>query len=900
MTVCARNALVTNVSSPTHLRVEHLSSGEPIGVARPRFSWWLPAGAADQSAWELEVALGDGRTPWSSGRREGSERILVGLDAGANLPPARAGEQRTWRVRVWTEVGESDWSAPAPWKVGLLDSSELVSDWISPYEPVIASAGERPAYALRGTLDVEPNLAKATAFVTAHGIYELVVNGERVGDRELTPGFTSYRTRLQVQTFDLTGLLVPGANAIGIILSDGWFRGRHGFQREADGFGDRTGVLLDVELVGADGVASRAGTNATWRSSVGDILSADLMDGESVAPSLPTDWASAAFNASEWAPVEVGTGALYADRSRFVASVAPPVRRIREVAARTVSKLASGAIVVDFGENLNGWVRLTNLGPAGTRLVLTHGEVLGADRTVSTANLQAFDFVAGTPLPAGQVDRVVSAGANDVFEPRHTTHGFRYVQLDGHPGDLTTDQITAIVVHTDLVATGSFECSDDRINRLHAAGVRTFLANACEVPTDCPQRERSGFTGDWQVYLDTAAFTHDVAGFSDKWLRDLAADQWATGVVPNVVPDPHGNAPTGSFADLTNGSAGWGDAAVFVPWKLWRYYGDREILERQYPSMVAWVDYGATSAATKRHPDRVAAHPVEQSHERYLWDTGLHFGEWLEPDVEPSLDPTRDNNGVATAYLARSADLLSRVADILDKPDDAAKYRALSDGAKDAWRREQIVDGRLVVQTQAMHVRALAFELLTPELVQPVADRLAELVSAAGDHLSTGFLSTGLLLPALADHGHLDTAYRLLFASGIPSWLGMIDAGATTIWERWNGVAADGTATGSLNHYSKGAVLEFLHGYVAGIRATDESVGFQSFLIAPKPGGGITSARAHHDSLYGRVSSRWTLDGDAFSLEVEIPAGSTATIELPDGTRHERGTGTHRFDATLD
>jgi alpha-L-rhamnosidase len=294
----------------------------------------------------------------------------------------------------------------------------------------------------------------------------------------------------------------------------------------------------------------------------------------------------------------------------------------------------------------------------------------------------------------------------------------------------------------------------------------------------------------------------------------------------------------------------------------------------------------------------VATYPEPREHERFLWDTGFHFGEWLEPGVEPSLDPARDNNEVATGYLAHSADLLSRIATTLDRSDDAMKYAAIAAGARGAWQVEQLTEsGELLVQTQAAHVRALAFELVPDHLAQDVADRLAQLVERADGHLSTGFLSTGMLLPVLAEHGHLDTAYRLLFSTGFPSWLGMIDAGATTIWERWDGVDSAGTASGSLDHYSKGAVLNFLHQFVAGIRpaavSTAQTVGWKKFVIAPKPGGGISSARAFHDGPFGRISASWTLEKSGFRLAVEVPPGTIATVELPDGTAHLRGPGTH-------
>ncbi|MGK5683909.1 family 78 glycoside hydrolase catalytic domain [Actinoplanes sp. URMC 104] len=766
--------------------------------------------------------------------------------------------------------------------------------WIEPDEPVTPPPGSRPAYQLRHEFELPGPVAAATVQATAHGIYELFVNGTRVGDLELTPGFTAYRSRLQVQSYDVADLLRAGGNAIEVLLSDGWFRGRHGFARTANGFGDRVAALLALEVTHPDGTVTTVGTGPGWWSRPSRITAADLMDGQQTDLRQP---------ASGWRPARPVTGGLYDDRRRLHASDAPPVRRIQELRPVAVDHLPGGATVIDFGQNINGWVRLSDLGPAGCRLTLTHGEHRAADGRVDTDHLRAFDVTTGGPAPAGQVDRVVSAGrAGDVFEPRHTTHGFRYVQIDGHPGRPVADAVTAVVVHTDLATTGRFRCSDDRLDALHEAAVWSFRGNACDIPTDCPQRERSGFTGDWQVYVATAALTHDVAAFSGKWLRDLAADQWPDGRVPTVTPNPAGPGPSGiAFMDAMEGSAGWGDAAVLVPWELWRAYGDRAVLERQYDSMVRWVGYAATAARTRRHPDRAAARPRAAAHEQYLWDTGGHFGEWLEPGETPRPDPSADHGIVATAYLARSAHLLGRIAALLGRTEDAARHRALAAAVRDAWQREYLAeDGRIAVPTQANHVRALAFDLVPAERRAAVADRLAALIAAGDHHLGTGFLSTGMLLPVLADTGHLSTAYRVLLSTGVPSWLEMIDRGATTIWERWDGVTGD-RAQGSLNHYSKGAVVAFLHTHVAGIRLPADpgpgEAGYRRFVIQPRPGGELTWAQAEHDSPYGLVRSAWRLEHGRFRLDVEIPAGTRAEVRLPDGRRIDAAPGRHCYDA---
>jgi alpha-L-rhamnosidase len=496
---------------------------------------------------------------------------------------------------------------------------------------------------------------------------------------------------------------------------------------------------------------------------------------------------------------------------------------------------------------------------------------------------------------------VVSAGrAGEWFEPRHTTHGFRYAQIEGFAEPLSPADVSAVVVHTDLAEAGRFACSDPRLDALHRAAVWSFRGNACDIPTDCPQRERSGFSGDWQIYVATAALTHDVAAFSDKWLRDLAADQWPDGRIPTVAPNPAGAGPSGNpFLDAMEGSAGWGDAAVFVPWELWRAYGDLALLDRQYPAMAAWVRYAADVAAGRRHPDRAAARPRPAPHERYLWDTGGHFGEWLEPGATPGLDPGADQGIVATAYLARSARLLGRMAALLGRADDAARYADLAAAVTDAWQREYLGPaGDIAGPTQANHVRALAFDLIPERLRPAVADRLAALVAADGNRLGTGFLTTGLLLPVLADNGHLDVAYRVLLSTGIPSWLEMIARGATTIWERWDGIGDDG-AHGSLNHYSKGAVVSFLYTHVAGLRQLDdpgpESAGYRRFVVEPRPGGDLEWAAAEHHSAYGPVRCAWRRRGDVLEVSVDVPPGTRAEVRLPDGQRAAAGPGSHAF-----
>ncbi|MFK0156557.1 family 78 glycoside hydrolase catalytic domain [Streptomyces sp. NPDC090493] len=871
--------------------MEHLDEAFGIEAIAPRLSWWLPADATRQVAYRIKTE------DWDSGRVESDRNVLVPYPG----PEVDPGQRVVWQVKVWTDLGESDWSEPSSWE-SAIRPQDWRAAWIEPAENEVPAAGRRPAHLLRHSFELTELPARARLYATAHGDYEMFVNGVRVGDQELTPGFTSYLSRLQVQTYDVTSLLRAGVNVLGAVLSDGRFRGCNGTQRIPDGFGTRTALLAELHTRSADGYAQVIGTGPQWRSSVAEITAADPMEGQHVDFTRALSrWSRPGFDDSAWEKVTVPTGGLYALRDRLTTSPAPPVRRVESLTPVSITSPRFGVQVVDFGQNINGWVRLSDLGPRGTELTLVHAEALAADGDVTTDHLDlpAENHDHSIALKAGQRDRVVSSGrSGEVFEPRHTTHGFQFVRVEGHPGDIGADDIEAVVVHTDLRRTGWFRCSDERLNRLHEAAVWSFRGNACDIPTDCPTRERDGWTGDWQLFAPTAAFLYDVAGFSTKWLRDLAADQWPDGKTANIAPDHAIRRRTPEHRRaLLHGSAGWGDAAVIVPWETYLAYDDVQILADQYDSMTRWVDWAAEQARTGRHADRAAARPEPAAHEEFLWDSGFHWGEWLEPE-QPGATPfyLQDHGPVATAYLHRSARLLSRIAAVLGRLHDAASYGRFADRVLLAWRTEFIrPDGSLTLDTQANHVRALAFGLVPEELRPRTAERLAALVHEADTHLSTGFLATPSLLPVLAETGHLDIAYDLLFQDTSPSWMAMLERGATTVWEEWDGIDADGVAHGSLNHYSKGAVISFLHRHVAGIRLRENSPGYRNFDIHPRPGGGLTWAEAQFDSVHGRIAAHWRIDADRFLLTVAVPPGTSATVTLPSGESAEAGPGQHHY-----
>jgi alpha-L-rhamnosidase len=856
---------------PWDLRVEHLDEAFGIDTTIPGLSWKLPRLASRQLAFRVRAG------GWDSGRVETDVNILVPY-AG---PQLRSRQRVDWDVKVWTDVGESAWSSPARWEMGLLGADDWIARWIEPSDSDWGTPGKRHAHVFRTTFSAGGS--RARLYATAHGVYEVFLNGVRVGELELTPGFTSYRHRLQVQTYDVTDLLRPGRNDLRAVVSDGWYRGQVGALRQHDIYGSTLGLLAQLEVEGRP----IAATDATWEHATSTMI-ADLMEGQE------TDLRST-DEALDWSGVRVADHPLEV----LCSSDSPPVRRVEIVRPRSVTQLGDGKHIVDLGQNINGWLRLANLGPRDTTLTITHGEALDDAGDVTMEHLRTIHWKTQEPLSAGQVDVIVSDGDAPEFEPRHTTHGFQFARIEGHRGPVGVDDVAGVVVHTDFRRTGWFECSDARLNRLHAAADWSFRTNATDIPTDCPQRERAGWTGDWQIFAPTAAFLYDVAGFSTKWLRDLAADQRADGAVRNFAPDP---APAGAddhaVKTFLEGSAGWGDAAVLVPWAMWRNYGDKHLLERQWPSMVAWVEYQTRVANDARHKSRIDRSTTPAAHEKYLWDTGFHWGEWCEPDGNEDhfANLERDFGIIATAYFAHSSATLAKIARVLDRAADAERYDDLSANIARSWCTEFLDDdGNVRSSRQADHVRALAFNLVPTELRQQTSARLVQLIRDCDTHLNTGFLATPLLLPVLADAGHLDVAYDVLMQSTPPSWLAMIDRHATTIWEEWNGIDERGNPHASLNHYSKGAVISFLHEYVAGIRLLDDGPAYRRFRIAPMPGGGITSAKAVHDSPYGRIESAWSIVGDELRLLAQVPPNTSAVVDLPDGNSRTILPGTSTF-----
>ncbi|MBG0829747.1 family 78 glycoside hydrolase catalytic domain [Planomonospora sp. ID67723] len=847
-----------NVATPSF---EHHRRPIGIGESAPRLSW---TATTDIPGWRqraYEIELSDGTT---TGPVDSEQSVLVpwpGTKLGSR-------ERRGARVRVHGHDGSTSGWSPWSWvEAGLLDPAEWrAAAAVPPLELLGAPAG--PALLLRRDFTVRAPVAGARLYVTAHGLYELEINGRRVGDHVLAPGWTSYSHRLRYQTFDVTAALAVGSNAVGAWLGDGWFRGKVGFEGGRTRlYGDRTALIAQLEISYADGTSDLVVTDGSWRCAPSPVTAAGLYEGERYDARLEhRGWSLPAFDDSAWEPVH----AVEHDPTLLVAPTGPPVRRIEYRDVREVITSPSGKTILDFGQNLAGRLHIRVRGEAGRTITLRHAEVL-EDGELCVRPLRAASSVDSYTLRGGGVEE---------WEPRFTIHGFRYAEIEGWPGPIEPGAVRAVVCHTDMERTGWFDTSDGDLNRLHGNVVWSMRGNFVDIPTDCPQRdERLGWTGDIQVFAPTATFLYGCAGMLASWLADLAAEQAELGTVPVYVPWIQLLFPAEPVA-------AWGDAAVIVPWTLYERYGDLEMLRRQYPSMKGWVEQCA-----------------ERAGDEHLWDEGFQLGDWLDPTAPPDrpFEARTDRFLVSTAYLAHSARLLSETAALLGEDKDHRRYSELAGRVRAAFTSEYVSpSGRLVSDSPTAYALALRFGLIAGEGHRARAGRrLVELVRENGHRIGTGFVGTPLICDALVDAGAPDDAYHLLMQRECPSWLYPVDMGATTVWERWDSMLPDGTVNPgdmtSFNHYALGAVADFLHRTVAGLAPA--APGYRRILVRPLPGGGLRRASAAHLTPYGRAEVRWERADGRLQLEVVVPAGATATVVLPSDPARgiEVGSGRHRF-----
>jgi alpha-L-rhamnosidase len=706
--------------------------------------------------------------------------------------------------------------------------------------PLVLPERSRAVKYFRKSFPLDAGIQRAVLYATALGLYDVHINGRRVGDHVLAPDWTDYRKRVRYQAYDVTALLKHGDNAIGILLGNGWFSGHIG-NGGNEFFGKAPAFLAQLEVTYNDGRTERIVTDGAWKTHDSPILTSDFMLGEDYDSRLEIKgWDQAGLNESQWTPVT-----LRDESSRQLESqVMEPVRQVIELKPKNITEPKPGHWVYDLGQNMVGVVRLKVSAPAGTEVTLRHAEMLNPDGTIYTKNLR------GAP----SVDHYFTKGSGvETWQPRFTFHGFRYVEISGLTRPPKKDAVTGIVISTDNPRTGEFACSDARVNQLQSNIQWGQRGNYISVPTDCPQRdERLGWMGDAEVFVHTATYNADVASFFTKWLLDVDDGQSADGSFSDVSPNTMG----------WGGVPGWGDAGVICPWTIYETYGDRRILEQQLPAMTKWVDY-------------LKSHSTDLIRDK---DRGNDYGDWLSIGADTPKDL------IGTAFFAYSTHLVAKSYRAVGNTEEADKYEQLFEDIKTAFDKRYVSpDGSITGNTQCGYALALKFELLPEDLRAQAAEHLADDVQAKGGHLSTGFMGVGYLLPVLSQAGKSDTAYQLLLQDTFPSWLFSVKHGATTIWERWNGWTPENgfqdPGMNSFNHYSLGSCGEYLFGGIGGIRPA--SPGYKTILIDPVVRNGLSWAKTSYDSINGRIATSWKIDANQLNLEVTVPVNTVATVCMP-------------------
>ena len=920
------------------LKTEYLRDPMGIDAASPRFSWKIQSDmrSVTQKSYRV-IAFVEDRLIWDSGAVVSEEQCV--RYAGDAL---RSREIVRWKVEI-TVCGDDvsgrhteNAAAEAAFEMGLLHASDWQAKWIEPEKEVDRSA-RKPALYLRRTFNVKPSLLKARIYQTAHGLYHFWLNGLPGTEELFKPGLTSYYARIQYQTYDITALLHEGENAWAVVLADGWWRGVTGGTLH-NNFGAKLAYLGQLELTYADGGREVIGSDEGFRWSTGGLLASDMQMGDVYDARLePEGWKLPGFDDSAWQRVHLSNEHTAA---ALIGTSSVPVREKEQFIGRPFRD-GNGKLILDFGQNIAGHVRMKLHGlKAGQTVHLQHGEGL-KDGCFSMDNLASPSF------PVEKYQEVFYTGRGESEEeycPMFSVFGFRYALLEGYGGEIRDGDFTAVAVYSDMEVTGTFSCSNRLINRLVSNSLWSQKGNFLDVPVDCPTRERNAWTGDAQVYVGTASLFMDTYTFYEKWLKDQAIEQYASGKVGITFPstssahDPEGwreNLKTNPLAAIAgptgNGSVGedavgWGDSAVWLPYMVYRSFGDPQILRNQYDCARKWLEYELTCAKDQnpKRKDRPEYHTVGPDGTLdgdWIFDTKFQYGEWLEPIPEEKTEimklaklmmiartegksaeeiaaegrmPNFGIPEVATAYMYRSARTVSEMANILSKTKDAAHYREIALRIKEVYVKYMIApDGTIQKGHQAPYVRALNLGLYRDDnQKRQLLSQLLQEIEANGYCLNTGFLSTPYLLPVLADNGCADAAFRILEQTKCPSWLHAVELGATTILERWTGMDE---FKDSFNHYSYGAVCEFLFRYVAGIRLPQSTAGYKKFDLCPLPGGTLTEAEGMLETGYGMIVSGWKLEDGDFHYHCEIPCGTEALLTLPDGKKTLLKSGTFEF-----
>ncbi len=836
------------------LRTEQMKNPMGIDVSRPYLSWVCEDGIK-QTAYEIEAKV-DGQVVWNSGK-VASARMNAGLDQ-----QLKSRQHVTWQVRVWDENDTaSQWSEEAFFEMGLLHTEEFVAQWINP-ELEIQKDVKAPAAYLRKSFTLE-KMGTGRLYITAHGLYEAEINGTRVGSFVLAPGTGSYDKKIAYQTYDVTSLLQEGTNEVQVVLGDGWYRSCSGVDGERNLFGEDIALFFQLEV---DGKAVCVSDDSWEATQEGPIRENDMQQGEVYDASYE--------ELTGWHPVKVE------DDSKEVLACSNSVAIIE--AERFPGKLITtpnGETVVDYGQNLAGYIEFTVDAHAGEKIVIHHGETLDENGNFTNENFQDRKRHKENGIEQ-RVEYICKEGKNH-YKSKFTIWGFQYGKIETNV-DLSTAEFTSIAVYSQMDQIGSFTCSDANVNQLFKNSIWSMKGNFCDIPTDCPTRERAGWTGDAGVFVDTGIFLEDCYSVFRKWLGECRLIQQKDGKVYNIAPP---NGKPSMFTNLLSGSVGWGDASIIVPYALYKRYDNVAILEENYEMMKQWYAFLESRAKKK---DLKSIFKKKNPYSDYTIETGIDYGEWCEPDVDGQMAMRNPSAIVATAYFARSGEMLSEIAHILGQEEDAARYQNIAENAKKAFHYIATEDGRIHSDRQCQYVRAISFGLLSEEEMKVAAADLNQMVVDNGYHLNTGFLSTPFLCQVLADYGYLETAYKLLLQDTMPSWLYEVKKGANTIWETWDGINEENVPHASLNHYSYGAISGWLMSGICGIHLENGALSF-----APLPYPALDHAKATYESPVGRIESSWKYEGDKVVYEFLVPANVTATVKLLDGREETLTAGRH-------
>ena len=850
---------------PTGLRTEYLHDPRGVEEAQPRLSWRLSGGADNtrQTAYQIRVAdtaqalKKDGVLRWDSGRTNGPLQPSIRY-AGPALP---AGQTVYWQVRIWDQDDTATaWSPVALWQQGIPSSAWNDAAWIAFPTPKDAGEMSAPAAQLTHAFGARGAIASATLYASALGVYEVRINGTVVGDRVLTPGWSDYKVRAMYQAYDVTDMLDPNQNLLAAHIADGWYSGYLGFENNFVNYGPYPAFRCRLDITYSDGTVQTVTTTKEWRGQGSYIRAADFYMGATIDYTKQArGWDTDASVSAPWKKVKTVTYA-----GQMSPDTSPPLRIIESLPVKRVTQPAPKVYIVDFGQIYAGYMRLKVHGPAGHKITIRYGEILNPDGSLHTINLRA----------AKQTDTFTLDGEARWIEPNFTYKGFRYVEITGLDKAPLPEDVDGCVMHVDAPLTGEFKSSEKLLNQLWKNIRWGQRGNFMSVPTDCPQRdERLGWTGDMQIYVRTGIYQMDSAAYLTKWMRDVRDGQHDSGAFPDVAP---------RIVVEAEGAPAWGDCGVVVPWTLWRMYGDKTFISENYAAMERWMQYLLETNPNLRRLNR----------------RGNDYGDWVAMDSATARDL------IGTAYWAHDATLMAQMAAAIGKSDDVAKYTKLASDVRAAFNAAHVAESGAVVgditnihphlvhlnmplnaETQTNYALALNLELLPEHLVAHATHRLKLEIARRGTHLSTGFVGTMHLLPALTRGGATETAYRLLLQQEFPSWLYPVTQGATTMWERWDSIHHEfGLQTptmNSFNHFAYGCVGDWMMRVMVGICDHPDLPGFQTARIAPQPGGGIRDVAGSYTSQFGTYKSAWKHKGTHFTLTVTIPAGCEADVVVP-------------------